>query len=217
MTRQRAAERDALVAARTPLLRDALRWVGHPQIRNRGTIGGSLAHADPAAELPAVAAVLGAKFVVTNARVERVVDSDAFFVGYLTTALAPDELLTEIRLPAQPSDAGWAFTEVARRHGDFALAGVAVMIRCDSEGRATEARLAFTGVGGGPVRVPEAEQILTGKRVNETTVEEVGRIVRARLDPESDIHASADYRRHVAGVLAGRALLEAASRIRVSG
>lgn len=215
MTRQRVAEYDPLVAARAPLLAEALRWVGHPQIRNRGTVGGSLAHADPSAELPAVASVLGARFVLVSVRGERVVDVGDFFTGYLTTALEPDELLTEVRIPAQPPDAGWAFTEVARRHGDFALVGVAVLVRCDGDRRCTEVRLAFIGVGAGPVRVPDAEAALVGRRITDTAPAEVGRIVEGALDPESDIHASAEYRRHVAGVLAARALMDAAGRMQV--
>ena len=212
MTRQRVAETDPIIAARAPLLAESLRWVGHPQIRTRGTIGGSLAHADPSAELPAVAELLGARFVLASARGERVLDAKRFFLGYLTTALAPDELLTQVRLLAQPPDAGWAFYEVARRHGDFALVGVAALVRMDGDGRCVAVRLAFTGVGGGPVRVSEAEAAVTGKRVTDMTAAEAARIVEGALDPDSDIHASAAYRRHVAGVLAARALMQAARR-----
>jgi carbon-monoxide dehydrogenase medium subunit len=214
MTRQRIAEADPLVAARVPLLAESLGWVGHPQIRTRGTIGGSLAHADPAAELPAAAAVLGARFVVASTRGERVLDAARFFLGYLTTALQPDELLTHVRWPAQPPGAGWAFLEVARRHGDFALVGVAVLVRLDGDGRCAEARLAFTGVGSGPVRVPAAEAAVSGKRITDAAAAEAGRIVQGALDPDSDIHASAAYRRHVAGVLTARALTQAARRAR---
>lgn len=215
MTRQRAAEADPKIAARAPLLGETLRWVGHPQIRTRGTIGGSMAHADPSAELPAVAAVLGARFVLASARGERVVDCPRFFVGYLATALEPDELLTEVRVPAQPPDAGSAFAEVSRRLGDFALVGVAALLRCDGDRRCTEARLAFTGVGPGPVRVPEAEHHLVGRRISPAVAEETARMIENALDPDSDIHATAAYRRHVAGVLAGRAVLQAAGRVRV--
>ncbi len=215
MTRQRAVEQDPLVAARAPLLREALRWVGHPQIRNRGTIGGSLAHADPSAELPAVASVLDARCVLASARGERVVDAGHFFTGYLSTVLEADELLTEVRIPAQPPDAGWAFTEVARRHGDFALVGVAVLLRCDGDRRCTRARFAFIGVGAGPVRVPDAETALAGTRITAEVAAAVGRVIEAALDPEGDIHATAEYRRHVAGVLAARAVMEAAGRMKV--
>jgi carbon-monoxide dehydrogenase medium subunit len=214
MTRQRTVEGDVMVAARTPLLAESLRWVGHPQIRTRGTIGGSLAHADPAAELPAVAEVLGMRFVLASTRGERVLDAKRFFLGYLTTALEADELLTQARVPAQPPDAGWAFLEVARRHGDFALVGVAALVRLDDDGRCAEARLAFTGVGSGPVRVRQAEAAIAGKRITEATAAEAGRAVESAVDPDSDIHASAQYRRHVAGVLAARALMSAARRAR---
>jgi carbon-monoxide dehydrogenase medium subunit len=213
MTRQRAAESDAIVAKRLPLLRQALMWVGHPQIRTRGTVGGSLAHADPAAELPAVAAVLGARFVVAGRRGSRAVGADEFFTGYLTTALQPDEILTEVRFPYPPAGAGWAFQEIARRHGDFAIAGAAAVLRLDSARRCAEARLAFTGVGPGPVRVPEAEARLSGEPLTDAVLADVHRIVSDALDPSGDIHASAEYRKHVAGVLATRALREAAERI----
>ncbi|MDR7522716.1 MAG: xanthine dehydrogenase family protein subunit M [Armatimonadota bacterium] len=216
MTRQRAVEVHPLVAERVPLLREALRWVGHPQIRTRGTVGGSLAHADPSAELPAVAAALDARFVLASARGPRVVDTPRFFAGYLTTALEPDEMLVEVRLPALPAGAGWAFAEVARRHGDFALVGVAVVLRGDPDRRCTEARMAFTGVSHGPVRVAEAERSLVGRRVTAAAAVEAGRIAQAALEPHSDIHASAAYRRHVAGVLAARALEQAAARMQVS-
>lgn len=214
MTRQRAVETHRLAAGRVPLLRDAVRWIGHPQIRARGTIGGSLAHADPSAELPAAAAVLDARFVLASVRGERVLGPEEFFSGYLTTALEPDEILTEIRVAAQPRDAGWAFLEVARRHGDFALVGVAVLLRGDAGRRVSEARLAFIGVGPGPVRIPDAEAFLLGRAPDAATTSELARVVSARVEPPADIHASTEYRRHVAGVLASRAVAQAASRMR---
>ncbi|MGQ0548673.1 MAG: FAD binding domain-containing protein [Armatimonadota bacterium] len=215
MTRQRAAEFDPTIAEGLPLLRDALRWVGHPQIRTRGTVGGSLAHADPSAELPAVAALLGARLVLQSARGERVLEAERFFTGYLTTALESHELLTEVRIPSQPPGAGWAFHEVARRHGDFALVGVAALVRCDGNRRCTWARLVCTGVGAGPIRVPDAEQHLLGRSVTASDADETGRIVEGALDPDSDIHATAAYRKHVAGVLTARALVDAAARVQV--
>ena len=217
MTRQRTAEMHRLVIERLPLLAEALRWVGHAQIRTRGTIGGSLAHADPSAELPAVAAVLGGRFVLASTRGERIVDVSQFFTGYLTTALQAHEILVEVQLPAPPAGAGWAFQEIARRHGDFAIAGVAALVRLDGDRRCTEARLAFTGVGPGPVRASDAETYLAGKRLGNATVEEAGRIAQAALDPDSDIHASAAYRKHVAGVLAARTLRQAAERAKSQG
>jgi CO/xanthine dehydrogenase FAD-binding subunit len=212
MTRQRAVETGRLVAGRVPLLQDAVRWIGHPQIRNRGTVGGSLAHADPSAELPAVAAALDARFVLASTRGERVLESHEFFTGYLTTALEPDEILTEVRFPAQPQGAGWAFLEVARRHGDFALAAVAVLLRADANGRCSWARLVFTGVGPGPLRVPEAEALLVGRDLGAAADDELREVVRGGLDPPSDIHATAEYRRHVAGGLAVRAVRLAVQR-----
>jgi len=212
MTRQRTAETHRLVLERLPLLADALRWVGHAQIRSRGTIGGSLAHADPSAELPAVAAVLGGRFVVVSTRGERIIDTAQFFTGYLTTAIQPHEMLVEVQLPAPPAGAGWAFQEIARRHGDFAIAGVAVVLRLDADRRCADARLAFTGVGPGPVRATNAEAYLKGKRLSAAVVAEACRMAQAALDPDGDIHASAAYRTHVAGVLAARALRQAAER-----
>jgi CO/xanthine dehydrogenase FAD-binding subunit len=213
MTRQRTVEVDKTVGTKMPLLQAATRWIGHPQIRTRGTIGGSLAHADPAAELPAVASVLEGRFVLSSAKRERVVDVKDFYVGYLTTAVQPDELLTEVRLSAQPAGAGWAFTEVARRHGDFALCGVAVLLQCDSRRRCTDARLAFFGVGPGPVRVEAVERALVGKPITQSAADEAGRLASAALDPDGDIHASSGYRKQVAGTLASRGILEAATRM----
>lgn len=210
MTRQREAELSPLIRRRLPLLAEALGVVGHPQIRNRGTIGGSIAHADPSAELPAVAAVLQAKMVIRGPKGRRVLTPEEFFLTYLTTALEPDELLVEIRFPVVPK-AGAAFLEVARRHGDYALAGVAVVVSKNGE-RVGTCRLAFTGVGPGPVRIPEAEAAVTGNHLTDRVLQDVRKTVEERLDPDSDVHASAEYRKHVAGVLAVRALRFAAER-----
>lgn len=210
MTRQRAAELSPVVRRRLPLLAEALGYVGHPQIRNRGTIGGTLAHADPSAELPAVFSALDGRVVLRSSRGTRTLGPDEFFLSYLTTALEPDELLVEVRLPAHDR-AGSAFVEVARRHGDYALVGVAAVVEIQ-DGRIARARLAFTGVGGGPIRIAELEQSLAEKPPVEETLAEAGRIASARLDPEGDIHASAEYRREVAGVLTERALHLAVNR-----
>lgn len=212
MTRQRAAELSPVVRRRLPLLVEALGYVGHPQIRTRGTIGGTLAHADPSAELPAVFAALDGRVVLRSTRGTRTLGPDEFFLSYLTTALEPDELLVEVRLPAHDR-AGWAFVEVARRHGDYALVGVAAVVEID-DGRIARARLAFTGVGACPVRIGELEQAVAGKPPTDQTLTEAGRIATARLDPETDIHASAEYRREVAGVLTERALKLAVDRAR---
>ena len=213
MTRQRHAERSPVVAARLPLLGHALPWVGHFQIRNRGTIGGSLSHADPAAELPAVALCLDARFTVCGPAGERVLGAEEFFRTHLTTALQATELLTEVWFPATPPEAGWAWLELCRRHGDFALAGVAAMVALDGE-RVREARLCLTGVGDRPVRVRAAEALLAGEPLTPARLGEAAVTVRQVIDPPGDIHATPEYRRHVAGVLVARALGLAAIRAR---
>jgi CO/xanthine dehydrogenase FAD-binding subunit len=214
LARQRAVERSPLVRERCPLMAEAMPLIGHFQIRNRGTVGGSLAHADPAAELPAVAVAVGAELVVRSARGERRVPAREFFVSYLTTALGPDELLTEVRIPAPPAGSASAFLEVSRRHGDFALVGVAVRLTLDGGGVATGAAVAVTGVGPTPVVADRAIETLVGQRPTPEVFEEAGRRVSEALSPDGDIHASADYRKHVAGVLTRRALARALERAR---
>jgi aerobic carbon-monoxide dehydrogenase medium subunit len=213
MTRQRAVEKSAMVAARVPLLAEALPWVGHFQIRNRGTIGGSLAHADPAAELPAVAVCLDARVTVQSAAGRRVLSAESLFRTYLTTALEPGELLVEVWWPAARSHTGYAWLEYARRHGDFALAGVAAAVTLRGEVVA-EARLALTGVGDRPLRAGEAERGLAGQRLTDDALHAASDAVARAIDPPGDIHASATYRRRLAGVLTERAVRLAAARAR---
>ena len=212
MTRQRAVERSPLALAACPLLADAMPQIGHSQIRNRGTVGGSLAHSDPAAELPAVVAAVGGELVVRSAKGKRSVSPDKFFTGYLSTALEPHELLVAVRLPVIPARTGHAFLEVSRRHGDFALVGVAAVITLDTGGTCTHAAVALTGVGPTPVVARDAVRALIGQKPSANVFEEVGRRVSAALEPDSDLHASAEYRKHVAGVLTRRALTRAAER-----
>jgi len=209
MTRQRAAERSKLIGERAPLVAKALPSIGHPAIRNRGTIGGSIAHADPAAELPAVALALDAELVAASSSGERTIPASDFFAGYLTTSLAPDELLVEIRLPSLPDGHGSAFVELARRHGDFALVGVGAAVALDAAGAIADARLVFIGVGGAPVRAHEAEALLRGATPTDEVYAEAAERARDEIDPGSDSHASGAYRRRIAGVLAQRALREA--------
>jgi carbon-monoxide dehydrogenase medium subunit len=211
MTRQRAVERSALVAAHVPLLAAALPWVGHFQIRNRGTLGGSLSHADPAAELPAVALCLDARFTVRGPTGERTLTADEFFLTQLTTALAPTELLTDVWFPETPRGAGSAWLELARRHGDYALVGVGAVLTLAGD-RVETARLALTGVGNRPIRARGAEARLAGEALRPSVLADVAEAVRGAIDPGSDIHATAAYRRHIAGVLAGRVLRLAAAR-----
>ena len=204
MTRQAAVERDAGLAQSQPLLREAIRWVGHAAIRSRGTIGGSLAHADPAAELPAVAVCLDARLGVIGPRGRRSLRAADFFRGYLSTALEPDEILVEAWLPALAPCAGQAWLEFARRHGDFALAGVAVSLSLRGE-QVETARIVLTGVGGTPVRAREAETLLIGGGVLER-VSAAADAVRSTIDPDADLHASKEYRTQLAGVLTERAI-----------
>src|SRR5688572_2688496 len=212
MTRQRAVETSGLVRERCPLLAEAMPQIGHVQIRNQGTVGGSLAHADPAAELPAVVAALEGELVPRSAHGQRIVKSEPFFVAYLTTAAEPAELLVEVRLPVMPPRTGSAFLEVSRRHGDFALVGVAATVTLDEGGVCTGSAIALTGVGPTPVVAREAARALMGVRPTPEALEDVGRRVSAGLRPDGDLHASSEYRRHVAGVLTRRALARAAER-----
>ena len=212
MTRQRAVEMSTLVRERCPLLAEAMPQIGHVQIRNRGTVGGSLAHADPAGELPAVVAALGGELVLRSARGQRVLGPAQFFVGYLTTAAAPDELLVEARVPVAPPRTGSAFLEVSRRHGDFALVGVAATVTVDAGGVCTAAAVALTGVGPTPVVAREAARALVGVEPGPPAFEEAARRVAGSVEPDSDLHASSEYRRHLAGVLTRRALERAAGR-----
>jgi carbon-monoxide dehydrogenase medium subunit len=213
MTRQRAPERSGTVARKAPLLFEAMPWIAHPQIRNRGTVGGSLAHADPAAELPAVMVALDARFVLRSRTASRTVPAHDFYTGLLTTVLGPDELLTEIRIPPRPARAGSAFIELARRHGDFALVGVAVELALDQRGACASARIALLSVGDGPVLAAKAMAVLAGCIPHAASIEEAARIAaETDVDPPADIHASSAYRRHLVRVLVGRALTEAAER-----
>jgi aerobic carbon-monoxide dehydrogenase medium subunit len=212
MTRQREVEQSPLVAERWPLLTAAVRQIGHVQIRNRGTVGGSLAHADPAAELPAAVTVLGGTVVVRNRTGSRALAAEQFFLRPLTTALAPDEVLIEVRIPPARQHTGSAFQEVSRRQGDFALVGVAAAVTVDEAGLVVHCRLVFTGVGPRPVRSRVAEAMLEGARLEPESLRRATRAAAEELQPDTDIHAGAEYRREVGAVLACRALAEAAAR-----
>jgi carbon-monoxide dehydrogenase medium subunit len=211
MTRQRTIEFSPVVARRLPLLREATRWVGHLPIRSRGTIGGSLAHADPAAEYPAVLTALDGEVVVQGPRGRRTLGAGALFETYLTTSLAPDELLVEVRLPAMPAGAGCAFEEFARRHGDFAIVGVAALIVRDGD-RCRTARLATAGAGPVPLRLRAAEEILEREGLGDAAIEAAAARAAELVQPDSDVHATAEYRRHLTGVMTARALRRALER-----
>jgi len=211
MTRQRIAERSADVAAACPLMVQALQQVGHPQIRNRGTVGGSLAHADPAAELPTLAVCLGADLVMRGPSGERTVNARDFFTGFLSTVLAEDEILTAVRIPAAGPGTGSAFEEVARRHGDFAMVGVAAHVQLNGD-TIDAASIALSGVDGQPVHAADAGAALAGQTPSDDVFAAAGAAASAGLDPTSDLHASGAYRKHVAGVLVRRALKVATAR-----
>jgi carbon-monoxide dehydrogenase medium subunit len=212
MTRQRAIEFSPVVARRLPLLAEATRWVGHLPIRSRGTIGGSIAHADPSAEYPAVLAALDGVVIARGPKGERTLTAGELFESYLTTTLAPDELLTEVRLPTMPEGAGWAFEEFARRHGDFAIIGIAAAVWRD--GARWTARLATAGAGPVPVRLRAAEAIVEQEGTGDQTVAAAAARAAELVQPDSDIHASADYRRNLTRVLTARALRTAIGRAR---
>jgi aerobic carbon-monoxide dehydrogenase medium subunit len=208
--RQRALQREALIADRLPMVLEITPHIGHQQIRSRGTICGSLAHADPAAELPALAVALDAEMIAVGPGGARRIPASDFYRGYLTTSLEPTEMLTEVHFPAPPADMAWSFMEISRRHGDFALVGVIVGLSL------SEARIVHFGVGPSPKRATDAERALVGVSPGEDAFRSAGEASAGALDPPSDVHATAEYRRSVAGVLTRRALQKAWSRLQVS-
>lgn len=214
LVRQREVELSSEVAHRLPILTEAIRFAGHPAIRNRGTIGGSLVHADPAAELPVLALALEAELQLTSAKGPRSLKAQEFYLGYFTTAIASDEMLARVYLPSPPAGTGWCFTEIARRQGDFAIVAVAALLGLSGDGSVAFARIALGGIGPVPVRAETAEQSLLGKRLSGALFREAAKAAAAGLEPENDIHASAAYRRHVAEVLVRRALEVARTRIK---
>ena len=214
MTRQSAVERSSLVAERVPLLHEAMPLIAHPQIRNRGTVGGSLAHADPAAELPVVALALEARFRAQSRTAERWIEAADFFHFMFTTDLQPDEILTEIEFGPLPANTGWAFVEFARRRGDYALAGVAALLTLGDDGNCTRARLVYLNLGDAPIVASEAAQTLIGHPPTPERFREAARIAAEKeIDPLGSVHASPAYQRHLANVLTTQALERAAARI----
>ena len=211
LTRHYALETSAAVETRFPVIRAAMRHVAHLAIRNRGTIGGSLSHADPAAELPALALLLDAVIRTAGPDGGREIAARDFFVAPLTTALAADEIVVAVDLPGLPAGCGWGFEEFARRHGDFAIAGAAAVIAVE-EGRIVEARIALMGVHDTPVRAAAAERLLTGAAPDAAGIEAAAAAIGADIEPMTDLHGSADYRRHLAAVLVRRALASALER-----
>lgn len=210
LVRWRDIEDDARLASAHPLLAAAIKHVAHYQIRNRGTVGGSLAHADPAAELPGIAVTCEADIAVMGKSGARMIKAADFFLGALTTALSPDEIITEVCLPPWPKARRWGFQEFARRRGDFAMAGVAAFYDLDKAGKASNTHIGVIGIGDKPHRLRAAEAALNGQAVNAAAIAKVEAAASAAVEPQDDIHASGAYRRALVGTLVERALLSAA-------
>lgn len=217
LARQRAIERSHVIPRKWPLLYEAVPCIGHPTLRNRGTVCGSLAHADPAAELPAVATALDARLRIRGPAGERVAHPGEFFVSYLSTSLRPDEVLVEVRFPPPRPRTGQAWLEVARRHGDYALVGVAAVLTLHEDGACGAARLVYTGVAPVPFDAHEAAGLLVGEEPTEDLFSTVAERAATESEPGSDVHASAGYRRHLVRVLTRRALGKALKRAKGEG
>lgn len=213
MSRERHLEFDPLIAKHVPLLAEAAPFIAHPQIRNRGTIGGSLVNADPAAELPVLMLALSARLKARNKSRERWVDAQDFFVGMFTTALEPDEILVEIELPFMPARTGWSFMEVAPRAGDYALMGVAALVTLDASSKCKQARLVYLNAGDGPVDAKEAANILEGETLNDALLEAAAVLASEQeITPFGNVHTSPEFQKHLAKVLTRRALKQAVQR-----
>ncbi len=217
LTRQDTLLRSPEVKRMCPLLWKALPHIGHMAIRYRGTIGGSIVHADPSAELPAVAAALDAELTLTGPNGARAVPAQDFFLSFFTTAAEPNEVLTEIAFPVQPDRAGSAVLEMARRHGDFALAGVAIALEPNGDGRIGSARVCAFGVDEVPRRIGDAESLLGGATPNDELLAEAGEAAARGVEPESDMHASSAYRREMTAVLTRRAIGHALEEAGIAG
>ena len=211
MVRWRDIEDDERLETAHPLLQAAIAPVAHYQIRNRGTVGGSIAHADPAAEMPGIAITCDAEIAVVGKSGAHVIQAADFFQGALTTALTPEEIIVEIRLPAWPAGRRWGFQEFARRRGDFAMAAAAVFYDQDACGKARNAHVGVIGVGDRPLRLTAVEDVLNGQSIDEATIAKADAATSAAVDPQDDIHASAAYRRSLVGTMVERALKNAAA------
>jgi CO/xanthine dehydrogenase FAD-binding subunit len=217
MTQQSHAERDPLVEKHAPLLHEAIPNIAHPQIRNRGTIGGSLAHADPAAELPLVATALNARFRAQSAKGDRWIEAKDFFAGLFSNSLQADEFLVEVSFPEMEANTGFAFLELARRSGDYAMAGLAAILTLAADGTCKQARLVYLNVGDGPVDAVKAAASLQGKKLNAAAFKEAAQIASQKdMEPFGNLHASANYQRHLSAVLTERALAKAYERTKTA-
>ncbi|WP_229266867.1 xanthine dehydrogenase family protein subunit M [Leptospira sp. severe_002] len=211
LTRWRDIQDDKALAKAQPLLAAAIAHVAHYQIRNRGTVGGSLAHADPAAEMPGVAVTCDAEIVVMGKGGARTIKAADFFLGALTTALEPDEIITEVRLPFWPVERRYGFQEFARRRGDFAMSGVALFYDLDKSGKAANAHVGVIGVGEHARRLLTVEATINGNKVDDAVIAKAAAAASAAVEPNDDIHASAAYRKALTGTLVERALKAAAA------
>jgi CO/xanthine dehydrogenase FAD-binding subunit len=214
LTREWAVEKSPLVREKCPILPKAISYIGHLPIRTRGTIGGSLVHADPSAELPIMACALEAKMKIVGPAGERVLKAEDFFVTYLTSALEAAEILVEVRIPVFPAHTGWSFMELSRRHGDFAIVAVASLLTMGEKGICQKAKITLGGVGPIPIRARAAEELLSGKPITEALMAEAGVKAAEATEPESDYHASAEYRQDMARVYTVRSLREAWNMIK---
>jgi carbon-monoxide dehydrogenase medium subunit len=213
MTRERQLEFDRLISGHAPLLTEAAPFIAHPQIRNRGTVGGSIVNADPAAELPVLVTALNARLKARNASGERWIDVQDFFAGMFTTALAPDEILVEIELPFISPHTGWSFMEVAPRAGDYALMGIAALVTLDDAGKCRGAKLVYLNAGEGPIKAKEAAQLLDGESIDDGLIEAVAALASEKeINPFGNVHTSPDFQRHLANVLTKKALKQALQR-----
>jgi len=213
MSRHKTVGNDALIAVKVPLVHEAIKNIGTPQIRTRGTFGGSLSHADPSAELATVSVALNGRFKLRSQKGERWVQANEFFIGSFTSALEPEELLVEINLPCQPEHSGWSLVEVARRHNDFALIGVAAVVELDGNGNCERARMVFLSAGDRPMEAVQAVGLLNGQKPTADVIQAAAdKAASADIDPGGDIHATAEFRLHLAKVLSRRALHEAFKR-----
>ena len=213
IARQRQVERSVLVQDRHPLLAEVVKHIGHAQIRNRGTVVGSIAHADPSAELPALLTCLNGEVLAQSVHGERVMKAEDFFTGYLTTALEPGEMLTEVRFPWVARNAGWAFMEFARRAGDYALVGAAAVLESGEDGACAAAHVAYLGISGAPVRAHNVEQLLVGRSLDEQSIENAAGAARDLVSEDmSDVHATVEYRRTLTAELTRRLLKSAWER-----
>ncbi|HWO95442.1 MAG TPA: xanthine dehydrogenase family protein subunit M [Bacillus sp. (in: firmicutes)] len=212
LTKHIEIEKSKLIKEKCPVLSEAIQWVGHVQIRNRGTVGGSIAHGDPSAELPCVISALRGEIVIADANGEEVLSPEEFFLTYMLTSLQPDQLVKEVRFPIIKPSSGSAFVEVARRHGDFGLVEVAAVVDLGEDGRFLDVKLAIGGVNSVPTPLEDVEELLIGKEPSEDIYKEASNLTMEIVEPESDLHGTAEYRRELSGTMVIRALKQATDR-----